>query len=472
MPDKLILFELNEVPLRVVDEFCAKYPRSCLATLLPRCAQFASFAEDSGHLSPWITWPSLHRGVANDRHGIESFGQPLDEIDRAFPPLWDVLARQGVSTGVFGSLHSYTSFAPDRQQKYAFYVPDTFAAGSECFPERLSVFQELNLAMVRDSPRNVAARLPWRAALAMLAAAPGLGLKPATLIDAGRQLISERLQPARRVRRRTYQAILAFDVFFRQLRTHQPAFATFFTNHVASAMHRYWAARFPDDYREFGFDQSWVETYRGEIDFALHKLDRCLARLVRFVERRREHQLWIATSMGQAATIARPVRTQLFITDLACFLRELGVPEDAWRRRPAMAPDTNFVVDKPYEPICATALAELRLQGQPLDWRRAAGGFFTVRLGQADLAEKSDCLQRLGRALPLAECGLANVRIEDQSNTTAYHIPQGMLLVYDPRRAPAVRQRTEISTLEIAPAILRYFSASAPAYMQPSRIAA
>ena len=42
--------------------------------------------------------------------------------------------------------------------------------------------------------------------------------------------------------RRTYQAGLAFDIFINFLQSTKPAFATFFTNHVASSMHRFWAA--------------------------------------------------------------------------------------------------------------------------------------------------------------------------------------------------------------------------------------
>ena len=34
----------------------------------------------------------------------------------------------------------------------------------------------------------------------------------------------------------------------KQLELHKPSFSNCFTNHVASAMHRYWAAIFPEDF--------------------------------------------------------------------------------------------------------------------------------------------------------------------------------------------------------------------------------
>ena len=39
--------------------------------------KYETLAEDVGHLSPWITWPSLHRGVSNEQHEISDFGMDL-----------------------------------------------------------------------------------------------------------------------------------------------------------------------------------------------------------------------------------------------------------------------------------------------------------------------------------------------------------------------------------------------------------
>src|SRR5262249_41330694 len=162
------------------------------------------------------------------------------------PPIWQLLAASGVRVGVFGSLHSYP--LPGDIDPYDFYVPDTFAAGSETMPDELSAFQEFNLAMVDGAARNVSARLVVGPALRMLRSAPALGLTAPTLVRVAKQIAHERLRPIRRVRRRTSQVQLAFDLFLKQLREKTPAFATFFTNHVASSMHRYWPATFPEDY--------------------------------------------------------------------------------------------------------------------------------------------------------------------------------------------------------------------------------
>jgi hypothetical protein len=240
MRRKIVLYELNEVPWRVLDQFAAWRPTSHLARLLPVMRRFGTFAEDRSDLSPWITWPTLHRGVTDERHGILGFGQDLTAVDREYPPIWELLTRAGVSVGVCGSLHTYP--LPPAIERYRFFIPDAFAAGAQCFPEAISTFQAFNLDMARKSARNVSRRIPWAPALRLLAAAPGLGFRPRTAIDVAGQLASEWRQPWQRVRRRTYQTVLEFDIFMHQLEATRPDFSTFFTNHVASSMHRYWCA--------------------------------------------------------------------------------------------------------------------------------------------------------------------------------------------------------------------------------------
>jgi len=464
MDKKIILFELNEVPLRIIDQFCAWEPRSALARRLAECRQYETFTEDVGHLSPWTTWPTLHRGVPDTRHFIANFGQDTREVDREFPALWKLLARSGVRTGVCGSLHSYP--LPDDLQHYAFYLPDTFAAGSECFPGHLSTFQDFNLRMVHDSALNVSKKLPWQAALNVLAAAPGLGLRPRTLVDVGVHLVSERMQAWRKIRRRTYQAVLAFDVFMKQLGATLPDFVSFFTNHVASSLHRYWAAAFPADYDRFGFDDHWVRTFSHEIHFTMQKFDAMFARLVRFVDDHPDYNLWIATSMGQAATTALPLETALLVTDVPRFMAALGVETGRWERLPAMVPQLNVkVVGDRQAAEFRQALDNLRIDGHPPRYRLADGGFFSIDFGHPNLHLSPPVAQLAGQPHSFADLGLQTVKVDDKSGSTAYHVPQGSLLIYDPADRQANRRRSQISTLEIAPTILRNFALPVPAYM-------
>ena len=466
---KIILFELNEVPERILDAFCQWHPESVLARKRREMTLYRTFAESKARsLSPWITWPTLHRGVTEDRHEVLSFGQDLTEVDKQYPAVWQLLAQAGVKTGVFGSLHTYPM--PVELENYAFFVPDTFAAGSECFPKKLSVFQEFNLTMARQSNRNVSRSIPWAESLHFLASLPQLGIKLSSIADSVRQVSSEFVKEERKVRRRTYQVVLAFDIFMKQLRKTRPAFATFFTNHVASSMHRFWAAAFPSDYKRFDFTEDWVNVYRSEIEFTMFKFDSFLAQLIAFVDSDPEYVLWVTSSMGQAATDAKVVEKILMIGDFPRFMQAMGLSADDYSRRPAMEPDYSVLVKEPRIADFRRALSALSINGTPVDFREGDNGFFSLTLaGRENYHKLGVSVMNGGVASSLEALGMVNSVVEDLTACTAYHIPQGILLTYDPRASQAQAPQLEVSTTELAPAILRNFGVSVPDYMNKSR---
>ena len=463
---KIILFELNEVPFRIIDYFTDGHPESTLAKALPNCRKFETFSEDSGHLSPWTTWPTVHRGVPNNSHFIANFGQDLSEIDSEFPPIWRILAEAGLSVGVCGSLHSYPM--PKSLDGYSFYLPDTFAAGSECFPSSLDASQEFNLSMARASPRNVQRKVDWGAAIRMLKSMPDLGFRFRTAQQIAGQLLEERKNPWKTVRRRTYQTILAFDVFMRQLQKNRPRFSTFFTNHVASSMHRYWAALFPGDYETFDYDDKWVSTYRTEIDFTMGVTDQLFTRVKNFADRNQGYQIWITTSMGQEATTAEPIETQVYLSDPDKFFGLLmGDDFGDWNTRPAMAPQSNFQVNSKADDL-ERALGDIKIAGNKIDFRRVDGAFFSLDFGQKNIREEDRIVVINDTAHSFEDAGLDNVEITDKSGCSAYHIPQGSMLVYDPTYSRQSDERISVSTTQLAPTILSQLDVSVPKYMKPS----
>ena len=267
MTRKIVMLEMNEVPYRVLDHFVSQHPESALARLLGKTTQYETVTTDNCSLAPWITWPSFHRGVNNEQHDIMHLGQNIDRPDKEFPPIWKILVESGVSTGVFGPLHSWP--LPENAEQYCFFLPDTFAATPESYPDALTSFQNFNLVMSRESARNVSTSFDTRSLLDFMWRAPGLGLRAKTLLAVARQLRDERVSPWKRTRRRTFQPVLAFDLYMKQLKKHKPQFSNFFSNHVASAMHRYWAALFPGDYDDLELGEDWQQCFSGEIDFAM-----------------------------------------------------------------------------------------------------------------------------------------------------------------------------------------------------------
>lgn len=460
----VVIFELNEVPWRIVDWWVGRHPDSHLAALLSHSSQWTTIAPDEGHLSPWVTWPTVHRGVSNTVHGIGHFGQDTSDADAMAPPWWVVASAAGRSVGIFGLLH--TGELPDDVERYAFYVPDTFASTPATHPRNLEAFQDFNLSMARASARNVSAGIDVRAARRFVLRAPFLGLRPATAWRVARQLVAERRNPDVRVRRRSFQSVLAFDVFERALRTTRPDAAAFFTNHVASAMHRYWAATFPEDYAgdQFGFDAAWVQRWGGELEAAFEHADRMVGRLRRHCDDTGATLLF-ASSMGQRAAQGTPVSRQLYLRDLDAFLRDVGVDPARVERQPAMDPHVNVEVDDPADlDRLRRRLDDLRIGGISVEWHEEANGFVSMAFGQADDAIATLTVGDEERRFD--ELGFEIVEIEDQVASSGYHVPEGILVHYDPApAAPLDQGRHERPTTTIAPMILELLDVPAPASM-------
>ncbi len=449
----VVVFELNEVPWRIIDWWVADHPDSAIAQLLQVSSQQTSVSPDEGHLSPWVTWPTVHRGVPNTVHGIGHFGQDTSHADDVAPTWWVRAVEAGRNVGVFGLLH--TNELPADVDRYAFFVPDTFAPSADTHPSALEPFQAFNLSMARASARNVSTSIDVSAARQFLLRAPRLGLRPATVARLVRQLVDERRRPHTRVRRRSYQSVLAFDLFVRQLRSTRPDAAAFFTNHVASAMHRYWAATFPDDYdpATFGFDDEWISTWSGELAEAMAHADRMIARLHAHCEATGA-VLVIASSMGQQAAQGTPVGRQLYLRDVATFLTAAGVDPTVVDRRPAMDPQVNVqTADQAALDALRRCLSELRVGGREISWSEEDHGFISMEFGQADDAIGEIKVGGVVRAP--ADLGMEIIEIEDEVASTGYHVPEGILLVHDPlATTPLDNDRADVSTTEIASMIL------------------
>jgi hypothetical protein len=463
---RFVLFELNEVPLRVVRHFADRHPHSAFAKILAKGRRWDTVTPDQGHLSPWITWPTLHRGVSSAKHHIVALGQDVGEVNAHFPPIWTLLAEASRRVGMFGSLHSYPP--PADLSHYDFYVPDTFAAGPEAKPAELSAFQRFNLQMVDRSGRNVSTDLPVKDALSFLTRALPAGVRAGTLGKIARQVASERIWRDRATRRRTIQSLLAFDLFHAQLEAKRPDAAFFFTNHVASAMHRYWPATFIDDYHEAKWSDDWVRRFSGELDYAMGEADQMLGDLIAIADRH-DYVILVSGSMGQSAVDSpeRQIKTEVLLRDMSRFLTQLGVT-GRWERRRTMEPTYTLAFDEALSvDHFIAAAATVKIAGQPIITRRLGAREVEFMLGHPNVADTDFTVTIRNHAVDPAAIGLVNVVIDDEVGAAAYHVPEGMLLAYDPREDYRGRAGdSPISTTRIAPTLLALQGIEPPPYME------
>jgi hypothetical protein len=320
--------------------------------------------------------------------------------------------------------------------------------------------------MARDNSRVVNSKIPGKEAIEFIMKLPDMGLKFKTATDIARQLVDERINKWKVVRRRTYQSIIGFDIFYKQLEKQKPDFATYFTNHVASSQHRYWAAAFPEDYENLKLGREWVETYNGEIIYTMKKADEMIGRLVKFVERNPEYSIWILSSMGQQAVEAREIYTDLFVTNGRIFMDNFELSSGAYELKPSMVPQFNVQIHVDKRKEFEEKLATFRINGEVINSRQKAEGFYSLDIGIPNLDESKIKIELMRQEIPLQLSGMENVKIQDRCGATAYHIPEGALIIYAPAKGINGSDLVTISTTDIAPTILRNFNVSIPAYMK------
>lgn len=469
--NKVLLFECNEIPWRVIDRYVAANPDSHVARVFAKGKQYETVCEDQIELDPWISWPTLHRGVIDEQHRIFHLGQSLEQADTIFPPVWHLLANEGFKVGIMGSLH--TSTLPPSMANYAFYVPDVFSSSDFAHPPRLKPFQAFNLAMTRRSARNVDTGIAWKEALRFVASYAFSGLSLSTIKVALSELWSELRMPHLKCRRRAVQPMIALDIFLREMARSKPDFATFHTNHVAAAMHRFWAATFPDDEPGNEMPDEWYAKYRHEIDYSMDVFDTMLGRLAKFVEGNSGYRLVLATSLGQAAVKTVVAKGFYTVVDIDRFMARLGFGKEQWKQRFAMVPCLSVVIDDDHANAFEARLAGIRVDNHimlraeqdiaPLSYSRAGRSFQLFFCFDDYRGSKQAQIE--GEVLSFAELGMGYHEHQDDVGSSGRHTPFGSLLVYDPDKPTADRSRARISSLDFAPALLHMYGLRPPAYM-------
>ena len=203
----------------------------------------------------------------------------------------------------------------------------------------------------------------------------------------------------------------------------------------------------------------------------MREADQMLAELLAFADSNPGYVVLVASSMGQAAVddANRQISTEVLLRDMGKFLRAFGI-EDGWHRRRTMEPTYTLAFDhEAAADAVLEGLARTKVAGLPIDHRRLDSTGVEFVLGQSNLRDEDVTVTVGNRAVALEEIGIANVPIEDEVGAAAYHIPDGMLLAYDPRSEWRGRAAADpVSSTRIAPTLLELLGVRPPAYMDPS----
>src|SRR2546422_4322478 len=270
---RVVLFELNEVNWRVVEPLLAAGRLPNLKRMIDRGAWGTTICSDR-RLDPCVAWPTLHTGTSQEVHGVAFLGQHPGTFGAK--QVWDLVLDADRSIGVFGSLLSW----PPRARA-AFYVPECFARDDSTQPADVRVVQRLNIKYATENKKALIARTKTDEMLSFTLGLLRCGLRTRTLCRIAREVFEDSVKPSLKWRRACLQPIINFDVFANLYRKHRPQLATFFTNHVAYYLHRYWRAFFPDHFD--AVEKGECAMYQDAIPLALEISDVLLGELLSLI---------------------------------------------------------------------------------------------------------------------------------------------------------------------------------------------
>ena len=423
----LIIYELNEIPKKVLENFIYKYPESNLAKLCIKDGYSETFTSDSGELHPWSSWPTFHRGVNSQKHKIKFLNQDISAANK-FPPIWQKLREEGFSIGIFGSLQS---FPPLEGENVKFFLPDTFAPYPNAYPKYLEDFQDFNLALTMRNKAHTR-DIEYRDIRKFLKLILSGMFSIKTLYKIFSHVFLEILNKKYKNRRSLIQPILGFDIYFKLLKKHKPQFSTFFTNHVAGIMHRYWKDSFPEDFKE-NKNNNIIDSFNAaSLDIALQISDYQIGLLLDF-QKNRGGKIWVVSALGQEAINWGEYIPQITLDSENDLLNLIGLEKSNYKFVPSMHPDINVECkDKLALQNLRDSLASLRdMKNSKLFIERyePVNNTINFSLNSSKVLSKTNKFKYNNSTYDLSNFGFCYV---ERDLGTGYHFPKGIFISSDP----------------------------------------
>ena len=419
----LVIYELNEIPKKVLQNFVNKYPTSNLAKLCNKQGFSETFTNDSGELHPWSSWPTFHRGVNSQIHKIKFLNQDISNA-KAYPTIWEKLNKEGFSIGIFGSLQS---FPPLKNKNVKFFLPDTFAPSPDAYPKYLENFQSFNLALTMRNKAH-ARRIEYKDIKKFLKLFFSGVFSIKTLYKISKHVFLEILNKKYKTRRSLLQPILGFDIYINLLKRHKPQFSTFFSNHVAGVMHRYWKDSFPEDFNDYKEKNVRDSFNQSSLELALQIADAQIGILLDF-QNKRGGKFWVVSALGQEAIDWGEYVPEITIESEYHLLDMIGLEKSFYKFVPSMHPDINIEC-KDEESLknlrhCFSYLTDIENSKLFIERYEPVKNTINFTLNSSKILNKTKKIKYFDNSFDISSFGLDFV---NRDVGTGYHCPNGIFI--------------------------------------------
>lgn len=147
--NKLIQIELNEFNFELLESYANKFNLGNISYFLSLKKTEIYTRETIEHkeLDPWVQWVSVHTGTPHSKHKISHLGEGPKSL--IADQTWDVLARAGVTSGVWGAMN--TRFRD--HQNIKFFLPDPWCFDDNAKPHNLNYLASLSSYYAKNYSR-------------------------------------------------------------------------------------------------------------------------------------------------------------------------------------------------------------------------------------------------------------------------------------------------------------------------------
>mgnify|MGYP001341045548 CR=1 FL=1 len=289
------------------------------------------------------------------------------------------------------------------------------------------------------------------------------GLSFSTCYKITAHLIKEKLDLNNKSLRPMLQADLAFDVFKDCLKNSKPDYVTFFTNHVAGIMHRYWKYSFPNEFDGDVKGDKLYSFHKNSILKAMDIFDSHLSYLSKF-SKQNDYDLIICSSMGQEAIDRGEYIPEIKIENFDKLKKIINYSSKV-EMNMAMQPDVafEFKSNKDLEEFKMKLLLITDIDNNPIFKLVYKPKKLTLNLQlirSAHLVKNKQLLYK-EKLYSINDFGFVTF---ERDIGTGYHQPYGILIWNNDFKIKQ-QDRLEIDTCDFAPTILNSFNIDIPEYM-------
>lgn len=261
------------------------------------------------------------------------------------------------------------------------------------------------------------------------------------------------------------QNVLSFNIYLKYLYKYKPSFSTYFTNHVAGMMHRYWKNLFPND---FGLQKNQIDSFHSKsITRALDLADKNLRELIKF-SNKYNYNLLVISSMGQDAIDRGKYIPELVIRDFQKLIYKMDLETQNYKLLPAMQPD--YCIESKNKKSMEKLRKKIKFLTDNNDKQllieryQPVGLKINLSLKHFDSISKSKVCKFANTSYKIYDFGFELI---SRDIGTGYHIPEGILCWYGDQSLSIKKYiKGKIDICRISPTILKIYGIKIPNYMQ------